>query len=397
MVHKSKRRKTRRSKSNWDWYLRALIVLAGVVLGSFLWIRLKDTTLSGSGADDFAAHLGRLAAERGVGSADIVADDPIQKIDGIFVRTWQISLANRAAMEAFEEDVLIAAVQMDGRLTDGPADGEGGRRMRLDFHDEAFELRLSVDQPQRRARSEPTVPTPPERSPTATPKPMPAPGARGRLAVLLDDAGQSQDLLTAAVELPAAIGVSILPFLPESAEVAGAMHRSGHEVWLHLPMEPEGSPSNDPGPGAVLVSMSSDDVRIAVHTALNSVPHVVGVNNHMGSKATADLRLMTWVMQELKARGMAFIDSRTTRHTVAEDAARAQGVPVGRRGVFLDNERTAAAVRRQLDEAVYRCRLDGHAIAIGHLAPVTIQVLQRELPGLSQRGADLVAPSELVK
>jgi polysaccharide deacetylase 2 family uncharacterized protein YibQ len=117
----------------------------------------------------------------------------------------------------------------------------------------------------------------------------------------------------------------------------------------------------------------------------------------MGSRATADLRTMTWVMQELRSRGMSFIDSRTTTATVAEDAAAAQGVPSNRRHVFLDNERSADAVRRQLDEAVYRCRLDGEAIAIGHLTEITVRVLAGELPGLSERGADLVRPSDLVR
>jgi hypothetical protein len=106
---------------------------------------------------------------------------------------------------------------------------------------------------------------------------------------------------------------------------------------------------------------------------------------------------MTWVMQELRARGLAFIDSRTSRDTVAEDAARALGVPAGRRHVFLDNTRSSAAIRAQLDEAVERCRLDGSTIAIGHLDPITVQTLTQELPGLAKRGADLVRPSALLR
>jgi polysaccharide deacetylase 2 family uncharacterized protein YibQ len=94
---------------------------------------------------------------------------------------------------------------------------------------------------------------------------------------------------------------------------------------------------------------------------------------------------------------LAFIDSRTTVHTVAEEAARAQGVPTNRRHVFLDNERSAAAIRVQLDEAVHRSRMEGEIIAIGHLDEVTIEVLSRELPVLGQRGADLVKPSDLVR
>ena len=102
-------------------------------------------------------------------------------------------------------------------------------------------------------------------------------------------------------------------------------------------------------------------------------------------------------MQELKARGVVFLDSRTSVHTVAEDAARAQGVPTGRREVFLDNERSAPAIRVQLEEAVYRALTEGQTVAIGHMAPVTVQVLAAELPRLRARGVTLVPPSELMR
>jgi polysaccharide deacetylase 2 family uncharacterized protein YibQ len=230
-----------------------------------------------------------------------------------------------------------------------------------------------------------------------TPKPEPAPNVRGRIAILLDDGGQKLDLVSKAAALPKEVGFAILPFLPKSGETAVALHEAGHEIWLHLPMEPENYPANDPGPGAVLMAMNSDDLRAAVHSAINNIPHAIGVNNHMGSKATADLKTMTWIMQELKTRKMAFIDSRTTVRTVAEEAAQAQGVPTNRRHVFLDNKRSAAAIRVQLDESVYRSRMEGEIIAIGHLDKVTIEVLSHELPGLAKRGADLVNPSDLVR
>jgi polysaccharide deacetylase 2 family uncharacterized protein YibQ len=191
------------------------------------------------------------------------------------------------------------------------------------------------------------------------------------------------------------VAVSILPFLPESSSSAAVLKRGGHEVWLHLPMEPTDRASN-PGPGAVLVTMDEAEIRRTVRSAINSVPHIVGVNNHMGSRATADLRTMTWVMQEISARDLGFLDSRTTVDTVAEEAARAQGVPTGRRHVFLDNSRSRQAIQSQLAEAVYRARMEGEAIAIGHLVEATVAVLEQELPQLAPRGADLVPPSELL-
>jgi len=203
-------------------------------------------------------------------------------------------------------------------------------------------------------------------------------------------------LVPRASALPSAVGVAVLPFLPSSSGTAVALHKADHEVWLHLPMEPNGYPANKPGPGAIFVGMAENEVRMTVRSAMNNVPFIVGMNNHMGSRATADLKVMTWVMQEVKGRGIAFIDSRTTVETVAEVAARAQGIKAGRRSVFLDNERSSEAIRRQLDEAVYRALIDGQTIAIGHLNGVTLGVLEDELPGMEARGIKLVSPSELL-
>jgi len=395
MPTRAKRRKKKSAKSAWDWYLRVLIVLAAAVLLAFVWFLLQQRSAARTAHLDFGARLAELAAARGADGANVRADDPITKVDGVFVRTWRISTPNPTALNALLEDIVAEAERWDARIAGPPSITDASASLRLEMKDEAFQIVLTVGD-RRRAASVPATAAP--RPPTPTTRPQPPAHATGKLAILLDDAGQSSELLIAAAALPPAVGVAVLPFLPESQNVADEMYRAGHEVWLHLPMEPEGYPGgSDPGPGAVLVSMSEAQIRSAVHKAVNNVPHAVGVNNHMGSRATADLRTMTWVMQELKGRGLAFIDSRTTRDTVAEAAARAQGVHVGRRNVFLDNERTRSAIRKQLDEAVLRARTDGEAIAIGHLAKTTIEVLAREIPGLRKRGAILVPPSKLVR
>lgn len=365
---------------------------AAVVLGVVLWALLRtsgsDATIEP--AADFEAALTAIAADHGANEHRLRPDDPIRKVDQVFVRTWTMQLPSGEAVAGVVNEVTAEARRLGALVVESPPEGSESRRVRVDFGDEAFDLRL-LHRPEPRPTSTPIA------TPTATPRPEPDPSARGRLAILLDDAGQSMDLVPRCSGLPAEIGVAILPFLPATTETAVAVHQSGHEVWLHLPMEPHDYPAVRPGPGAVLLSMSESEVRTTVHSALNTIPNVVGVNNHMGSRATADLRLMTWVMQELKGRGMAFIDSRTTTETVAEVAARGQGVPVTRRHVFLDNVRTARAVRAQLDEAVYRARMEGAALAIGHLNETTLAVLEAELPGLAARGADLVRPSDLVQ
>jgi len=388
MSARSRRKKSKLKLAQWQ--VTALVVVAVLILSAVIWHLVRG---EGGDAQPFDARLLELAAERGVTGDAISGDDPIRKIGDLFVRTWRLDFPNLPARDGFLGDLQIEGAARGAKVGYPEEPGAETVRLRVDLAVEAFDLHLSVSKT-RPVAARAAEPTP---IPSPTPKPQPAPSSRGRLAILLDDGGQKLDLVSTAAALPTEVGFAILPFLPKSAETATALHQAGHEIWLHLPMEPENYPANDPGPGALLMAMNSDDLRVAIHSAINNIPHAVGVNNHMGSKATADLKTMTWIMQELKTRGVAFIDSRTTVHTVAEEAARAQGVPTNRRHVFLDNERSPAAIRTQLDEAVYRSRMEGEIIAIGHLDKVTIEVLWKELPGLAQRGADLVNPSDLVR
>jgi polysaccharide deacetylase 2 family uncharacterized protein YibQ len=374
------------------WQVTGLIVVAVVLLAAVIWYLMGGFIIF---REPFEQRLEELAAERGIPEDAIVRDDPIRKAGDLFVRSWRFYFPDSVARDGFLGDLEIAGAERKAEMVYPEELAAETVRLLiiLDREKEAFDLHLIVGE----ATAEEGQPVEPTAVPSPTPKPEPAPGTRGKLAILLDDGGQKLDLVPVAAELPAEVGFAILPFLPKSSETAVALHSAGHEIWLHLPMEPENYPAADPGPGAILMSMTPDELRTTLHSAINNIPHAIGVNNHMGSRVTADLKTMTWIMQDLKARGMAFIDSRTTVHTVAEEAARAQGVPTSRRHVFLDNERSAAAIRSQLNEAIYRSRMEGEIIAIGHLDPVTVEVLSNQLPALSALGADLVKPSDLVR
>ncbi len=376
----------------------ALLLVLLAVFGGLIWVAVRGGRPGGEGrggpGPDFGDRIGELSARWGVPAGRIRPDDPIRKVDGVFVRTWRISVPDRETARALVEDLTAETAAWEGRIAEERTRGDEAAALRITLDREAFDVRLRIARGSGAARA--AAPSRPSPTPAPTRRPTLPPGARGRLAILLDDAGQSFELVPRAAALPAAVGVAVLPFLPHSSDTAAEMHRTGHEVWLHLPMEPLNGSAN-PGAGVILVSMPEDEVRRTVRSALNSVPFIVGVNNHMGSRATADLRTMTWVMQEIAARGLRFIDSRTTVATVAEEAARAQGIPTGRRKVFLDNSSDPAAIRKQLDEAVYRARRDGGAIAIGHLHPPTLAVLERELPRLGGRGVTLVPPSKLTR
>ncbi len=382
----------RRRKPGWpDVWRIALLVAAGVVVLLAIWLAVRPGPRPSANTQEkeFGDRVTALARDVGASEEGVLADENIRKVDGVFVRQWRIIVPDCGAARRLAGALEREASAWGGTLRASQEGECAAGRIRIDLGTEAFDLHVSrAGEVRKRA-------TPTPRAPAATPT-LP-PNRRGRLAILLDDAGQNLNLVSRLERLPPQIAVAVLPFLPASSETAARVFHAGHEVWLHLPMEPEGYPHRNPGPGAVLTSMSEAEIRATVRSALNNVPHVVGVNNHEGSKATANLRLMTWVMQELAARNLAFIDSRTTKFTVAEDAARAQGISAGRRHIFLDNRRTPGAVREQLDEAVYRARRDGFAIAIGHCNPVTISVLEEEAPRLWKRKVKLVAPTKVLR
>lgn len=390
---RSKSKKKRSSKTA-GWPRSAgWIAVAAITLIVVLWWVLRPDP-SAPAVDGLEAKLRSMAEERGVTPDDLEIDREIRKVDGVFVRTWRIRFPNSASREEFIAEAAILDDE-DPITVAAPVSNVGQMiGLRIDHGIETFDLELELGRSRQGYTRPESIAVPTQPQPTATPRPVPPSGKRGRLAILLDDGGQSLDLVPTAAKLPPEIGVAVLPFLPYSAETAFEMNETGHEIWLHLPMEAVGD--SDPGPGALMVDMSSAELRDAVFVAINNIPHVVGLNNHMGSKATANLRMMTSVMQDLASMNLAFIDSRTTVDTVAEEAARIQGVKTGRRHVFLDNERTPAAIREQLEEAVYRARMEGEIIAIGHLTEVTVDVLADELPGLSKRGVTLVKPTDLL-
>lgn len=226
--------------------------------------------------------------------------------------------------------------------------------------------------------------------------------ARGnpQLAIILDDLGHDRSAAESLLALPFPLTISVLPHLPLSAEVAEEAHRRGDQILLHLPMESEsegvGSEGATPEPIELHLGMHPDQVESALEGMLETVPHAAGVNNHQGSRATADSELMQTLMPALRERGLFFIDSRTTAATVAYDAAERSGVRAASRKVFLDDTPTKDAILAQIELAARDARRDGSAIAIGHPHPATIAALAEGVPRLQARGIRLVFASDLV-
>ncbi|HYB62507.1 MAG TPA: divergent polysaccharide deacetylase family protein [Methylomirabilota bacterium] len=216
-----------------------------------------------------------------------------------------------------------------------------------------------------------------------------------RLAIIFDDLGGEHGSAEALLALQYPLTVAVLPNLQYSAEIAEEAHRRGFEVMLHLPVESESG--EKPEPQELRSGMSRQDVAALLDNMLESVPHAVGVNNHQGSRGTADPALMDNLMAALSARKLFFIDSRTTASTVAYQAAVGAGVPAASRNVFLDDVESADAVRAQIELAASDAKKNGFAIAIGHPHEITLQVVAEELPKLEAEGIRLVFASDLTE
>jgi uncharacterized protein len=217
--------------------------------------------------------------------------------------------------------------------------------------------------------------------------------SRPLVAIVIDDVGIDRPRSKRAWELPGPLTLSFLPYAKDLRDQARAARARGHELLLHLPMEPTGRA--DPGPNALLVSLSDAELRQRTAAALDSFDGYVGVNNHMGSRFTTFRPGMETVLRQFKGRGLMFLDSRTTAQSVGDQVAQEMGLPSIVRHVFLDDDESLESVRRKLAETEAVARRQGFVVAIGHPHEATLQALGEWLPGLQAKGLAL-APATAV-
>lgn len=223
-------------------------------------------------------------------------------------------------------------------------------------------------------------------------------GMSARVAVVIDDFGNSMAGTNQMLQLPIKLTVAVMPFMPATKAEAELAHRLGRDVIVHMPMEPNRGKRQWLGPGAITTAMNDEEVRRRVEQAIDDVPYAIGMNNHMGSKVTADERVMRIVLQVCRERGLFFLDSRTTYKTVIPKLGREIGVPVIGNNVFLDDVYSASHVAGQI--RVLQKFLESHrdAVMIGHVGPpgkITLSVLLRSIPVL-KRHTDFVRLPELL-
>jgi hypothetical protein len=217
-----------------------------------------------------------------------------------------------------------------------------------------------------------------------------------RLAILIDDGGYHLDLLREVLKLGKPMTYAILPGAPHTREAALLVHRLGGEVMLHLPMEPKEENPSGFERDMVKGAMSSAEIRQILRDGLSRVPHVRGMNPHMGSRATEDPRVMEAIMEVLKERGLYYIDSHTSPHSAGMRAAQARGVPAGQNGKFIDAVRKAENIREAVLAAATAARRQGKAFAIGHPDPLTVRAIRELVPEIEKTGVRLVFASEIV-
>ena len=216
-----------------------------------------------------------------------------------------------------------------------------------------------------------------------------------KASIVIDDFGPDVVIARQFASLPFPVTLSVLPHQAHSHEIAELAHQAGKEVILHLPMEPLNGRGN-PGPGALLLSMSADQIRRNIRAALDTSPYFDGVNNHMGSRMTRDEQTMKTVLSELKRRDLFFIDSMTTSESKGWKAAKELKIPTIKRDIFLDDDPSADAVRLQIARFMKVAKVRGMALAIGHPRETTLRSLQEAAPHFREAGIEMVAARDLI-
>ncbi len=212
--------------------------------------------------------------------------------------------------------------------------------------------------------------------------------------LIIDDMGNNLEQGQRAINLPGKINYAFLPHSPNTKVLANNAHHRGKEILLHLPMSNLSNKNSSEGNLSPI--MNHQQFIETLHENLQAVPHVQGVNNHMGSLLTQLRQPMSWLMSALRKEQLYFIDSRTSPLTVAQSSAIAADLPNMKRDVFLDNQRTESAISAQVERWLELASQNGTAVAIAHPHPETLSVLEKMLPTLASKGITLSLISEVI-
>jgi hypothetical protein len=225
--------------------------------------------------------------------------------------------------------------------------------------------------------------------------PFTIPATAPMIAIVIDDMGVDRRRSERATTLPGPLTLSYLTYAKDLAEQTAGAQAAGHELMLHVPMQP-GSSSIDPGPNVLTANNSAEEILRKLRWGMNKFDGYVGLNNHMGSAFTQDKAGMRVVLSEIKRTGLLFLDSRTAGGSVASEIALETGVTFASRNVFIDHVEDRTMVYEQLAHTIRLARKNGSAIAIGHPRQLTLDILEEWLPTLADKGIVLAPLSAIV-
>jgi polysaccharide deacetylase 2 family uncharacterized protein YibQ len=217
---------------------------------------------------------------------------------------------------------------------------------------------------------------------------------KGRLAIVIDDCGSSMDNLKKFNAISIPLTYAVMPNKTHTADSARSGHEAGRKIFVHLPMEPLNVASSEKE--YIANDMSDSNVKSTAKALLDQVPYAVGMNNHQGSAATADSRVMKDVMAVLKSRKLAYLDSRTNKDSVGEQTASMMGLSTTRNNLFIDNDADVASVKKRLKQAGQIAKTNGSAVVIGHCRVNTAQAISEMVEELHNEGIDIVFVTDLM-
>lgn len=357
----------------------------------------RTAASSGKGSAKKAAPRKKAAANKKPaarkGKTSLPANRTMETIATVFTTVFFVLFA------LFVAYVILHPKENDKPQKDRPAMVKKSPKVKSSKFDKP-EFEVYPEKPVPSARSAATPPvktaqanaikTPPIQRPAIPEDVLP------KVAIIIDDFGYDLQMAKRFINLKGQLTCAVLPQSAYGRQIAILAKEAGHEVMLHQPMEPNEYPMVDPGPGAILASMTPDERISRLNANIDAVPGVVGVNNHMGSKLTTLSDEMNQVFTVLKSRGLFFVDSRTTAATVSQSSARLFKVPFAERDVFLDHVREEGEVRAQIENLINIAEIHGKAVGIGHPHEVTYRILKEALPGMKKR-VRLVPASAIVE
>ncbi len=217
-----------------------------------------------------------------------------------------------------------------------------------------------------------------------------------KIAIIIDDVGFSSERVRPFMQLDVPITFSVLPHLPCSRSLAEKIHKKGHEIMLHQPMEPHNI-SIDPGPGALYLAQTSKDMAGIIRKNIESFPYAVGFNNHMGSRFTESRPKMKETLKIFKDQNFFFVDSFTSQHSIGFDTAKTMQMTASFRNEFIDNSLETKYMHSQLQKLKKHALRYGRAIGIGHPRPGTAASLATFLNDLKSSGFSIVYASQIMQ